>query len=382
MDISIFQRVFYNNTVGDYLYSLAVLLAGILLIRIMDLIFHKLFIKAEKRALQRAKEQAKTISRFTSWSGMYFSKLSKLRLETKKRLLKQVFFPIVFMAFFAYALFTLEFPPERSVLVNKIFYSILFVILLRAVLNSAEIAFLRFSQKESRLDAAKSIKPLLSIFKIIIWIFGLIFLFGNLGFDVSTMLAGLGISGIAIAIAAQGILGDLFGYLVILFDKPFTIGDLITVEGNYGWVEKIGIKTTHLRTLHGEILIVSNTTLSSMTISNYSNMQHRRAVFSVGVTYDTTQEHVEMIPSLIEGIINAISTVEGVVFDRCHLKEFGNFSLNFETVYFLPIQDMKAFMDVQQEINREIFRKFNELGIEFAFPTQTLYHRNVGESKS
>lgn len=250
------------------------------------------------------------------------------------------------------------------------------------VVSSKTILKLALSQKESRLDAAKSIKPLLSIFKIIIWIFGLIFLFGNLGFDVSTMLAGLGISGIAIAIAAQGILGDLFGYLVILFDKPFTIGDLITVEGNYGWVEKIGIKTTHLRTLHGEILIVSNTTLSSMTISNYSNMQHRRAVFSVGVTYDTTQEHVEMIPSLIEGIINAISTVEGVVFDRCHLKEFGNFSLNFETVYFLPIQDMKAFMDVQQEINREIFRKFNELGIEFAFPTQTLYHRNVGESKS
>ncbi len=311
MDISIFQRVYYNNTVGDYLYSFAVLLAGILLIRILDLIFHRLFIRSERRALQGAKEKAKTINRFTSWSGMYFAKLSKLRMETRKRLLKQVFFPIVFMAFFAHAVYSLEFTPERSVLVNKIFYAILFVILLRAVLNSAEIAFLRFSQKESRLDAAKSIKPLLSIFKIVIWVFGLIFLFGNLGFDVSTMLAGLGITGIAIAIAAQGILGDLFGYLVIVFDKPFSIGDLITVDGNYGWVEKIGIKTTHLRTLHGEILIVSNTMLSSMTISNYSNMQHRRAIFSVGVTYDTTQEHVETIPSIIEGIINSVSTVDG-----------------------------------------------------------------------
>ncbi len=373
MNFPILERVYYNNTVGDYLYSAAVLLAGFLLIRILDLLLKKLFIRLERQALQNSQEEAKNINRFKSWSGMHFAKLSRMRMETRKRLLKQILFPLIFMAFLAHALFSLEYTLEMLALINKIFFALLFVIVLRAAVNGAEISFLRFSRKESRIEAAKAIGPLISIFKIIIWILGGIFLAGNLGFDVTTAIAGLGISGIAIAIAAQGILGDLFGYFVILFDKPFVIGDLIDVNGTLGIVEQIGIKTTHLRTLQGELLIVSNTNLSSANLANYNKMSYRRVILTVGVTYNTSQEHIEMIPSLMEEIIGSVTVVDGVMLDRSHFKEFGDFSLNFETVYFVPLKDYKATMDVQQEVNQKVFRRFNELGIQFAFPTQTVY---------
>jgi len=304
---------------------------------------------------------------------MHFAKLSKMRMETRKRLMRQVVFPLIFMAFLAHAVFSLSYGEEMIVQVHKFFFALLFIIVLRAAISAGEMSFLRFSRKESRIEASKAIKPLISIFKIIIWILGIIFILGNLGFDITTAIAGLGISGIAIAIAAQGILGDLFGYFVILFDKPFVIGDLVSIDQTMAWVEKIGLKTTHLRTLQGELMIVSNTSLSSTSLSNFNQMQHRRIVFTLGVTYDTTEEHVEMIPSLIRGIIETVSVVDGVMFDRCHFKEFGDFSLNFETVYYVPLSDYKAALDVQQEVNQKVFRAFNERAIEFAFPSQTVY---------
>jgi len=373
METSILHRVYFNNTVGDYLYSAAVVLAGILLIRLLGIIVSKLFIRAERKALEASKEQAKSLNRFKSWSGMHFAKLSKMRMETRKRLMRQVVFPLIFMAFLAHAVFSLSYGEEMIVQVHKFFFALLFIIVLRAAISAGEMSFLRFSRKESRIEASKAIKPLISIFKIIIWILGIIFILGNLGFDITTAIAGLGISGIAIAIAAQGILGDLFGYFVILFDKPFVIGDLVSIDQTMAWVEKIGLKTTHLRTLQGELMIVSNTSLSSTSLSNFNQMQHRRIVFTLGVTYDTTEEHVEMIPSLIRGIIETVSVVDGVMFDRCHFKEFGDFSLNFETVYYVPLSDYKAALDVQQEVNQKVFRAFNERAIEFAFPSQTVY---------
>lgn len=384
IDTTFLERVYYNNSVADYLYAAAVVLAGVLLIRLLHLISTKLFSLQERRMQSSGNRDpgGKDRSlRYKSWSGMYLARLSRLRSETRKRLLTQVIFPLVFMSFFAYGLFSLEFPPEDLILIKKVFYALLFIIVLRALINGIEISFLRFSRKESRMEQAKSIKPLISVVKLVIWLLGIIFLMGNLGFDITTALAGLGISGIAIAIAAQGILGDLFSYFVILFDKPFTIGDLITVGENYGWVEKIGIKTTHLRTLQGEILVISNTTLSSSDLHNYNRMQHRRVTLRIGVTYDTSQEHIEQIPGIIEQIIEAIDLLEGVVCDRSHFIGFGDFSLDFETVYFVPVNDYRLYMDVQQEVNRRVFEEFNSRGIDFAFPTQMLYHQNVRQGE-
>lgn len=375
---TVLSRVYYNNSVGDYLYAFAVILAGFLLIRLLTLITNKIFSLQETRLKNSAGSGSDRGSRFKSWSGMQFSRLQNMRIETQKRLLHEVVFPLIFMAFFAYGLFSLEFAPSDLVIVKKVFFAILFIIVLRAIINTIEISFLRFSRKESRLEKTKTLKPVIDISKLVIWLLGIVFLMGNLGFDITTALAGLGISGIAIAIAAQGILGDLFGYFVILFDKPFVIGDLITMGDTYGWVDKIGIKTTHLRTLQGEVLIIANSSLLGSHVHNYNNMQHRRVVLSIGVTYDTLQEHVKAIPDILRDIIDSTTIMDGVVCDRSHFIGFGDFSLNFEATYFVPAKEYALSLDVQQDVNLRILEEFANRGIEFAFPSQTIYMQNYG----
>jgi small-conductance mechanosensitive channel len=184
--------------------------------------------------------------------------------------------------------------------------------------------------------------------------------------------AGLGIGGIAIALAAQTILGDLFSYLVIFFDKPFEIGDFIILEDKMGTVEYIGIKTTRIRTLGGEQLICSNTDLTNSRVHNFKRMQERRVVFSFGVVYDTTTTKLKLIPGIIK---QAIESLRETRFDRAHFKSFGNSSLDFEVVYYILTPDYNLYMDKQQAINMSIFESFEREQIEFAYPTQTLFLR-------
>ena len=165
---------------------------------------------------------------------------------------------------------------------------------------------------------------------------GIVFLLDNLGYNVTTIIAGLGIGGIAIALAAQAILGDLFSYFVILFDRPFEIGGFIIVDDKMGVVEYIGIKTTRLRTLGREQLVCSNKDLTDSRVHNYKCMEKRRVVFSVGITYKATAETLETIPQLVKDII---TRYDDVVFDHGHLSGFGNFSLNFEFVYYILSSD-------------------------------------------
>lgn len=210
---------------------------------------------------------------------------------------------------------------------------------------------------------------ILLIINVVVWLCGLLFLIDNLGYDITTLVAGLGIGGIAIALAAQTILGDLFSYMVIFFDKPFETGDFIIMDDKMGTVEYIGIKTTRIRTLGGEQLICSNTDLTNSRVHNYKRMEQRRIVFTLGVVYSTTPEQLKQIPSIIETIIGS---VKGAKLDRAHFKSFGAYSLDFEVVYFVLTADYNIYMDIQQEINLQIFTRFEQEGIEFAFPTQTL----------
>ena len=180
----------------------------------------------------------------------------------------------------------------------------------------------------------------------------------------------MGIGGIAIALAAQTILGDLFSYFVIFFDRPFQIGDFIIVEDNMGTIEYIGIKTTRIRTLSGEQLICSNTYLTNSRIHNYKRMEERRIVFKLGVTYQTTSEIVKEIPVIVKEIIESTKDVR---LDRGHFSGFGDFSLDFEFVYYILSADYNVFMDKQQEIYHRILCRFESEKIDFAYPTQTLY---------
>ena len=206
--------------------------------------------------------------------------------------------------------------------------------------------------------------------KFLIWTVALLIGLENLGVDVTGLVTGLGIGGIAVALAAQNILGDLFSAFSIYIDQPFVIGDYIKVGDQMGTVESIGMKTTRLRSLTGEQLVFGNSDLVSSRIQNFGRLNERRASFIVGVTYDTPQERVERIPGMIREIVEAQDQVR---FERSHFKEFGDSALVVETVYFVLVAAFQIKMDVQQAINLELMRRFEAEGIEFAFPSQTIY---------
>lgn len=194
----------------------------------------------------------------------------------------------------------------------------------------------------------------------------------NLGIEIKPLLAGLGIGGIAVALAVQNLLSDLFGSLTILLDKPFVVGDFITVGDKAGTIERIGIKTTRVRALSGEQLVFANSDLLTSRLHNYKRMTERRVVFTIGVIYETPPALLERIPTLIREAVLANSNVR---VDRCHLSKLNSYSIDFETVYFVTSPDYNRYMDTQQAINLSLIRKFAELGVSFAYPTQVEFQK-------
>jgi len=206
--------------------------------------------------------------------------------------------------------------------------------------------------------------------RIALWATVLLLILGNLGIDVTALVAGLGIGGIAIALAVQNVLSDLFASLSIVLDRPFILGDFVVVGEMAGSVEHIGIKTTRIRSISGEQLVFSNADLLGSRIRNFGRMQERRVVFSLGVTYQTPADKLERIPGLIKA---AIESQEHIRFDRSHFASYGDSALNFETVYYVESSDYATHMDILQGVNLEVYRSFAAEGIEFAYPTQTLF---------
>jgi small-conductance mechanosensitive channel len=197
--------------------------------------------------------------------------------------------------------------------------------------------------------------------------------------NVTALITGLGIGGVAIALALQAVLGDLFASLSIVLDKPFVIGDFITVGEFAGTVEHVGLKTTRVRSLSGEQVIFSNSDLLNGRIRNFKRMSERRILFGVGVTYQTPLESLRKIPGMIRAIVEGQSKTR---FDRCHFKGFGDSSFDIETVYFVLDPDYAVYMDIQQAINFEIIRQFTAEGITFAYPTRTLFVAGDGKTKN
>ncbi|MGD2082927.1 MAG: mechanosensitive ion channel family protein [Chromatiales bacterium] len=206
--------------------------------------------------------------------------------------------------------------------------------------------------------------------RIVIWAVVVLLALDNLGVDVTALVAGLGVGGVAVALAVQNILGDLFASLSIVFDKPFAVGDFLIIDSHMGAVEQVGLKTTRIRSLSGEQLVFSNSDLLKSRIRNYGRMYERRVVFNIGVTYQTPRAKLERIPGMIREAIEAQAKTR---FDRSHFKEYGSFSLTFETVYYVLAPDYNLYMDIQQAVNLSIHERFEEQEIEFAYPTQTLF---------
>ena len=206
--------------------------------------------------------------------------------------------------------------------------------------------------------------------KVVLWIILVILTIDNLGFDPTTIIAGLGVGGIAVALALQNVLGDVIASLSIIFDKPFEVGDFIVVDDIRGDVEHIGLKTTRLRSLSGEQLVLSNNDLLQSRIKNYKRMDSRRIVFSLGVVYETSYDSLEKIPGLVKEIIESEPRTR---FVRAHFSSYGDFALNYDIVYFVLTPSFDDYMDIQQSVNLKIFKRFFEEGIEFAYPTRKVF---------
>lgn len=248
-------------------------------------------------------------------------------------------------------------------------------ILVQAALwaNRGVSAWLAHYLREKRArDAAgaTTVAVLGFIVRVAVWALVALMILDNLGVNITALVASLGIGGIAVALAVQNILGDIFASLSIALDKPFAIGDFIVVGDVLGTVEYIGLKTTRLRSLSGEQIVFSNADLLKSRIRNYKRMDERRVLFSFGVVYQTPHEQLLRIPAMVREIVESQPKSR---FDRAHFKEYGDSALVFEVVYYVLDPDYNVHMDIQQAVNLELYRRFREEGIEFAYPTRTLH---------
>jgi small-conductance mechanosensitive channel len=347
MDLEILTREFFGNTVAAYLVSAGIVLLGLVAVAIIRIVIGR-----------RARAWASRPD--TPVDGTLFAKAQR-----------SSFYLLMLLAL-ALGLRGLEFTPgvERIVsMVILILAGLFSVGLVTSVIALVMDSHLRRQGRSMEDFKGRALMP---IIKAIVWLVALIFVLDNMGFDVTSLVAGLGVAGLAIGIAAQAVLGDLFSYFAIIFDKPFQLGDFVIVGDYMGTIEHLGIKTTRLRSLSGEQIIVSNSDLTGSRVRNYKRMYERRIAFAFGVTYDTPADTLEAVKKTVHEIIDG---AENARFDRAHFKAFGASSLDFEVVFYVLSPEYNVYMDVQEAINLEIVRRLNAMGVEFAFPTRTLYLR-------
>jgi small-conductance mechanosensitive channel len=211
------------------------------------------------------------------------------------------------------------------------------------------------------------------VLQLVLYTFAFLIILGVFNIDLSGVVVGLGVGGIAIALALQNILSDALSAFSIYFDRPFEIGDFIVVGEYAGTVMKIGIKSTRVQLLQGEELVISNKELTSTSVRNFKKLEKRRVVFAVKVTCDTPVEKLRKIPQIIAKILKETELAE---LDRVHFRQFGDFSLDFEVVYYLATGDYNKYMDIQQQINYGILDEFEKEKIEMAYPTQKIFYVN------
>ncbi|OKL39190.1 mechanosensitive ion channel family protein [Pontibacter flavimaris] len=340
------NRIYFGNTVEDYLIAFGIILLGSLLIT--------LFRKS-------------VLSRIGRWSENTHTRFDNFVVKSFARFGIPVLHFLVIYVGLSYLAFSAKVERILGIAVT-VAITVMIVRFVASTLNLLVQSYVRRRHPDKAY--VNEVGAISLIINIIIWTIGLGFLFDNMGYDLTTVIAGLGIGGIAVALAAQNILGDLFNYFVIFLDRPFEVGDSIAVGDKNGTIEHIGVKTTRLRSLTGEQLIISNSDLTSSRIHNYKRQQRRRVEFTLGVAYETSVENLKAIPDLLKRIV---SEHELVAFDRAHFASYGDSTLNFVVVYNVLTSDFAKHMDIRQAINLNIFQEFQQRGIEFAYPTQKLY---------
>lgn len=347
------KNTFYGNTLGNYLLAIGILVGGTLLL--------KIFMRILARSLKKLNEK-------------YPGETTRMAGETVERT-KSVLLLFI-CAYIGSRVLTLPAAAEKAMR-----YMVIIAVGIQIGIWASALARKLVSLYISRQDNAQeyaSARTMVNLgVRVLIWSAVLLMVLDNMGFTITTLVAGLGVGGIAVAMASQQILADLFASLSIILDKPFRLGDFIIVGDLLGTVENIGLKTTRIRSLSGEEVVLANNDLLSSRIKNYATMQERRVVFTIGVEYNTAYDKLKSIPDWIKEVIESI---EKTRFDRSHFSQYGNFSLNIETVYYVLSPDYLVYMDIQQAINLQIFKKFEQESVVFAFPTQTIHLHGKTES--
>lgn len=342
----IIELVFLENRIADYLIFVSLFLVAFGMIKIFQFFI---------------------IRQLKKWAEKTATTIDDFLLKIIQRLI----LPLAYFGAFYLSVNTLSLHPSLKKSIDIVGMAILMVFAARAALSIMSYGFdLYFAKRGKDVTSDRSLTGILAVLKVIVWALAVVVFLDNLGFKISAVIAGLGIGGIAIALAAQAVLRDLFSYFSILFDRPFEVGDFIILDEYLGTIEHIGIKTTRIRSLGGEQVILSNTDLTSSRVRNYKRMGKRRVVFKLGVTYQTSLEQLKIMPGIIEKVIK---DVKNTTFDRAHFFSYGDFSLVFEVVYYVMSRDYNIYMDIQQEINFDIKKEFDARDIVFAYPTQTLY---------
>ena len=349
----IIYAVYFNNTILNYFIFLTSLIIGITVIKIVE-------------------HMVKT--RFLAWAGKAINFIDdQFMLSLVKKII-----PILYWLAFRFSAKILNLNTVLEETIKLI--SIAFLIAIGAMLISSLLLFFIGNYIKNKIDGENRnniYQWINRMVELVIWSIALILFLDNIGIQITSLVTGLGIGGVALAFAAQAILVDLFCSFTIFFDKPFEIGDFIIVGDQMGTVEYIGMKTTRLRALSGEQLILANSDLTKSRIKNYKTMKERRVLFKLGVTYDTALTKLKEIPAVIK---NIISNVPQTRFGRAHFCVYGAYSLDYEIVYYVLSSDFDIYMDINQEIYFQIKAEFEQRGIEFAFPTQTVQMYNQAKA--
>lgn len=340
---------YFSNTIEHYLWFLLIFMVSFLVIQFFKaVIFKRIFKWAESRSVTA---QLKLI-------------------PVVKKYLPRILYVLAFYI----SVNTLVISPYVHRIIMILVLSAIVYIVSKLIIAFMEFMFSRYGERPD-VDPSQSIAMtwLAKMIKVVIWIIAFLIVISNIVPDVSALVAGLGVGGIAVAFAAQAVIEDIFSYFTIFLDRPFQIGDFITTGDYLGEVKHIGLRTTRLKSLGGEELVFSNKDLTSARLRNYKTMEERRVVFSLGVTYDTPLDKLKLIPEVLKEIIES---KEMTRFDRAHFLAYGDSSLKYEIVYYVLSGNYNVYMDVQQSINFEIRERFDALSLEFAFPSRTLYIEN------
>src|ERR1700723_1264818 len=277
--------------------------------------------------------------------------------------------------FFAVALYaaqdSLPLPDRIQYIVSRF---VLILFLLQAGLWAGRSVRFYLETKELERGAdqvfAGSLDIINFVARMLIWSLLVLVALDNLGVNITALLAGLGVGGVAVALALQNVLGDLFASLSIALDKPFVIGDNLTIDTFIGKVEHIGIKTTRLRSVSGEQIILSNADILKSRVRNFGRLSQQRILATIRLDFDTPTDKLKALPQVLENVVREHPQAR---FERCHLIPLGESSFQFELSYFVQQPAANPMLDLQQAVNFRIIDELRRLGVEFAYPAQLVF---------